>query len=87
MHKMADGEPTFQLINQYTAHITDAVIFPAWELWIYLIWISARYQPLDKRLFGALKSKKKATWQRQFIEHFRGGCANGTAAELLLQGA
>jgi hypothetical protein len=29
MHKMADGEPTFQLINQYTAHITDAVIFPA----------------------------------------------------------
>jgi hypothetical protein len=27
--KIADGEPIFQLISQYTAHITDAVIFPA----------------------------------------------------------
>jgi hypothetical protein len=84
MHKMADGEPIFQLINQYTAHVTDAVIFPARELGIYLIWIPVRYQPIAKRIFGALKSKRKATWQRQFIEHFGGRCAKDTAAELLL---
>jgi hypothetical protein len=29
MHKIADSEPIFQLINQYAAHITDAVIVPA----------------------------------------------------------
>jgi hypothetical protein len=29
MHKMADGKPIFEPINQYTAHITDAVIFSA----------------------------------------------------------
>jgi hypothetical protein len=34
---------------------------------------------------GALKSKRKASWQRQFIEHFRSRCAKDTAAELLLQ--
>jgi hypothetical protein len=28
-HKMTDGEPSFELMHQYTAHITDAVIFPA----------------------------------------------------------
>jgi hypothetical protein len=29
IHKMVDGELIVQLINQYTAHITDAVIFLA----------------------------------------------------------
>jgi hypothetical protein len=65
IHKILDGEPICPLMDQYTTHVTDAVVFTAWELGIYIIWIpngaTGRYQPLDKRVFGALKSKGKST--------------------------
>jgi hypothetical protein len=44
-----------------------------------------RYQPLDKRPFGTLASKRKAKWRHEFAEHYVKVCTTEIGAELLLQ--
>jgi hypothetical protein len=46
---------------------------------------TGKYQPLDRRVLGALKSKGRAKWQRPFMEHYGGKCTKAIAAELLFQ--
>jgi hypothetical protein len=46
---------------------------------------TGEYQPVDSRVFGALKSKGMAKLQRRFMEHYGGKCTKAIAAELLLQ--
>jgi hypothetical protein len=42
-------------------------------------------QPLDRRVFWALKSKGRAKSQRRFMEHYGGKCTKAIVAALLLQ--
>jgi hypothetical protein len=46
---------------------------------------TGRYQPLDRRIFGALKSKGKAKWRRDFNDHYGAGCTKAMRAQLLLE--
>jgi hypothetical protein len=55
------AEPLGLLLDQHRTHTTPAMTEKAEMLGIELIWIpkgaTGRYQPLDKRTFGALKAK------------------------------
>jgi hypothetical protein len=58
-------------------------------LGIHLIFIlkgaTGKYQPLDKRTFGVLKSNGRAKWRHEFAQHFGKTCTREIGAELLLQ--
>jgi hypothetical protein len=77
------------LMDQYGTYTTEAMAIKAEGLRIELIWIpkgaTGKYQPLDRRTFGALKSKGKAKWRHEFAEHYGMGCTREVGAELLLQ--
>jgi hypothetical protein len=89
LRRQMPPEPLCLLMDQYGTHTTDAVNEKAEALGIELIWIprgaTGRYQPLDRRTFGALKAKGKAKWRHEFTEHYGMGCTREIGAELLLQ--
>jgi hypothetical protein len=84
-----ENEALCLIMDQYPTHTTSDVEDEARRLGIDLIWIpkgaTGRYQPLDRRTFGALKSKGKAKWQKYFSEHYGGKCTRKIAALLLLE--
>jgi hypothetical protein len=57
------------------------------HLGISLLWIpkgaTGIYQPLDRRVFGALISKGRAKWRSHYFEH-NSPCDTETAASLLI---
>jgi hypothetical protein len=83
------AEPLCLLLDQYGTHTSPAMMAKAETLGIELIWIAkgatGRYQPLDKRTFGALKAKGRAKWRHEFAQHYGMRCTREIAAELLLQ--
>jgi hypothetical protein len=82
-------EPLCLLMDQFGTHTTETVTTKADALGIEVIWIpkgaTGKYQPLDRRTFGALKAKGKAKWRYEFAQHYGMGCTRDIAAELLLQ--
>jgi hypothetical protein len=58
------------LLDQFNAHDTPTVYNEASKLNIHLVLIpkggTGKYQPLDRRVFGALKSKGRAKWTRVY---------------------
>jgi hypothetical protein len=82
-------EPLCLLLDQFGTNTTGLVTTKAEALGIEMIWIpkgaTGRYQPLDRRTFGARKAKGKANWRPQFAEHYGMGCTRERAAELRLQ--
>jgi hypothetical protein len=82
-------DPICLLMDQFTAHQTDSVMRTAMELSIEIVWIpkgaTGLYQPLDRRPFGALKSKGRAKWKRYYHENYEVSCTRDVAAQLLLE--
>jgi hypothetical protein len=82
-------EPFGMSMDQFGTHTTEAVINKAEVLEIEVIrnpnGATGRYQPLDRRTFGALKAKVKAKWGQKFAEHYGMASPQEVAAELLLQ--
>jgi hypothetical protein len=76
-------------MDQFSAHTTNPVLSIAAELTIEIIWIpegaAEIYQPLDRRVFGALKSKGCAKWRRFLPENSGRPCNRETAAWLPLE--
>jgi hypothetical protein len=76
-------------MDQDRTQTTEAVAVKAEAFGIELIWIpkgaTGKYQPLDKRVFGALKSKGRAKWRHEFAEHDGMGCTREIGAEFLFQ--
>jgi hypothetical protein len=83
------GEPICLITDQFTVHITDEVTKTEEELGIEIIWVpkgaTGKYQPLDRRTFGALKSKGRAKWKFIFSQECCKPCTKEIAGELLLQ--
>jgi hypothetical protein len=81
-------EPLCLVMDQFTAHTPDQVQAEADQLDIEIIWVpkgaTGRYQPLDRRTFGALKSKGKAKWRIYFNDHYGVKCTKEIGAALLL---
>lgn len=61
LHEWMSGEPCVLILDRFSAHESDATREKADELGIRLVFIPTSatdlYQPLDRRVFGALKSK------------------------------
>jgi hypothetical protein len=78
--------PICLILGQYRTHDTEAFQAEAEHLGISLLWIpkgaTGIYQPLDRRVFGALKSKSKAKWRNHYFEH-NSPCDTETAVALL----
>jgi hypothetical protein len=59
--------PLYCIMDDFSAHTTDRVLNTAAEFTIEIIWIpegaTGIYQSLDRRVFGALKSKGRAEWK------------------------
>jgi hypothetical protein len=76
-------------MDQYTTHIAPEIEKEAEELEIKIIWVpkggTGRCQPLDRRTFGARKSKGNAKWRRYFSDYHGFGCTQDIGAELLLE--
>jgi hypothetical protein len=89
IHAIMDGDPVCLLLDRYTTHTPDEVVCVALELGVQIIWVPTEatrtYQPLTRRVSGALNPKGRAKWQRHFMGHYGGKCAKAIAAELLLQ--
>ena len=68
IHQDAGGCPCCLVLDLYPSHRTEAVIKRAEELDIELIFVPAgltsKLQPLDIRVFGELKSRARAEFQR-----------------------
>jgi hypothetical protein len=83
------GEPICLIMDQFTVHTTDEVTKTAEELGIDIIWVpkgaTGKYQSLDPRTFGALKSKGRAKWKFIFSQECGKQCTKEIAAELLLR--
>jgi hypothetical protein len=82
-------EPICLVMDQFAAHTADSVVTEAEAPGIEIIWVpkgaTGRYQPLDWRTFGALKSKGKTKWKFMFSQHCGVKCDRRIGAELLLQ--
>jgi hypothetical protein len=76
------------VLDQFGAHDTPAVRQTANSLSIELLFVprggTGRYQPLDRRTFGALKAKGRAKWSQECANHPGMICTRDQAAELLL---
>jgi hypothetical protein len=83
------GEPICFVMDQFRAHTTDPVFAEAEALEIEIIWIpkgaTGQHQSLQRRTFGALKSKGKAKWKYIFAQHSGALCSTQISTELLLQ--
>jgi hypothetical protein len=82
-------EPLCLMMDQYGTHTAAEIEEEAATLGIEIIGVprggTGRYQPLDRRTFGALKSKGKAKWRRYLNNHYGANCTREIAAELLLE--
>jgi transposase len=89
LRRQIPGEPLCLIMDQYTTHTAAETEREAENLGIEVIWVprggTGRYQPLDRRIFGALKSKGKAKWRRYFNDHYGAGCTKEMGAQLLLE--
>jgi hypothetical protein len=77
------------VLDQFDAHDNVAVYKRADELNIEMIFIprggTGQYQPLDRSVFGALKSKGRTKWNQHIFQKPGAGCTRAEAAELLLE--
>jgi transposase len=77
------------ILDQFDAHDTLEIHARADELSIELVFIprggTGTYQPLDRRVFGALKSKGRAKWMRHAFQNPGAECTRPEAARLLLE--
>jgi hypothetical protein len=77
------------ILDQFDAHDTDDIHQKADALDIELVPIpkggTGIYQPLDRRVFGALKSKGRSKWSAHAFQNPGAECTRSAAAELLLQ--
>jgi hypothetical protein len=76
------------LLDQFDAQETPTVHDEASRLNSHLVFMpkggTGRYQPLDRRVFGALKSKGRAKWARYYEANPGRVCTCKIAADLLL---
>jgi hypothetical protein len=76
-------------LDQFSAHGTDQAVGIAAELMIEIMWVPERatifYQPLHRRVFGALKSKGCAKRSCLYGQNYRHLSNRETAAWLLLE--
>lgn len=76
------------ILDQYDAHNTLAVHQAAWAMGIELVFVpgggTGKYQPLDRRTFGALKAMGRARWSDHYAENPGIICTREVAVELLL---
>jgi hypothetical protein len=76
------------ILDQYDAHATPAVHRAGWALGIELISVPrgrrGKYQPLDRRTFGALKAIGRARWGQHYAANPGIVCDRPMAADLLL---
>jgi hypothetical protein len=79
--------PICLLMNQFDAHDTPTVHDEASKLNIHLVFIpkdgTGKYQPLDRRVFGAVKSKGRAKWAWYYQANPGRVCTREIAADLL----
>jgi hypothetical protein len=77
------------MMDQYRTDIATEIQAEAESLGIEIIPVlrggTGRYQPLDRRTFGALRSQGKAKWRRYFNDHYGTSSVREIAAELLLE--
>jgi hypothetical protein len=77
------------MMDQYKTHTATEIQAEAESLGIEIFsgprGGTGRYQPLDRRTFGALKSQGRAKWGRYFNDHYGTSCMREIAAELLLE--
>jgi hypothetical protein len=75
------------LLDQFGAHDTPSFHHEASRLNIHLVFVpkggAGRYQPLDRRTFGALKSKGRVKWARYYQENPGIVCTGEIVADLL----
>jgi hypothetical protein len=79
--------PICLILYQYRTHDTAAFQAKAEHLGISLLWIpkgaTGIYQSLDRRVFGALRSKGRVKWRSYYFE-YNSRCDTQTAAALLI---
>jgi hypothetical protein len=82
-------DPLCLVMDQFPAHRTEPVLRSAAESSIEIIWVptgtAGLDQPLNRDPFGALKSKGRPKWRRQFCDNYGVPCTREVAAELLLE--
>jgi hypothetical protein len=76
------------IVDQYDAHDTLPVHMAAWALGIELLFVprggTGKYQPLDRRTFGALKAMGRTRWGQHYASNPGIVCDRPMAANLLL---
>jgi hypothetical protein len=76
------------LLDQCDAHDTPTVRDDASKLNIHLVFIpkggTGKYQSLNQRVFGVLKSKERAKWTRHYETNPGKMCTRKISADLLL---
>jgi transposase len=89
LRQLIPVDPLCLVLDQFRTHTTDDFETEAQQLEIETIRIpkgaTGRYQPLDRRTFGALKSKGRAKWRKTFLDHYGIECTREMAAALLLE--
>jgi hypothetical protein len=77
------------ILDQFYAHDTFDVRARANRLDIELVFVpkggTGTYQPLDRRVFGALKSKGRSKWTAHAFQNPGAQCTRSEAARLLLE--
>jgi hypothetical protein len=79
--------PVCLILDQYRQHDTETFQANAEQFGITILWIlkgtTRIYQPLDRRVFGAFRSKGRAKWRTYYFER-NNPCDTQTAAALLI---
>ena len=87
LHKWMHCQPCALVLDRYASHTSEATKETANALKIELIFIptsaTERFQPLDKRVFGALKSAAAAIFDDKAFEE-QEGYTKPAAADLFL---
>ena len=87
VHRWVNSEPCVLILDRYSAHTMESVIAKAAELHIELIFIPTsatdKYQPLDKRIFGILKSMAAKDFS-DYVFHRNSGFTKAEAADLFV---
>ena len=87
VHLWMDNEPCVLIVDRYSSHITTEVLQTASQLQIKMIYIptsaTEKYQPLDKRVFGVLKSMAASSFD-DFVFEKQEGFSKCQAADLFV---
>ena len=87
LHTTSDGCPLILVLDVYPAHRTAAIRNRANELDIELLYVPAggtsQYQPLDRRIFGELKSRARAEMDRLAVIEGSRDCTHERAISIL----